>query len=236
MPAAITTATDPVGEFNALLGAGAAMVRRLSTGSGAGTITSGTRLAEVGAFQRSWNTSRDLVVDELDAMVQDHTSDEFYEPSVGSLTHGVIVQGLEEDQKYGPNTAAALMLTLWARSREWEAPHGVPSRLLGIPTDPRQWPTVWASSQGYWTGLFTAVMVADPLPPAPPAPTPAPLPDVIAPPPPPAPAAEPLSFDDDTVYGQTRGSKSNTPVLIGGAALLLAGGVFAYASLKKKRR
>lgn len=230
--------TDPVGEFNTLLGAAASMVRRLATGSGAGAITTSKQVDEVGTFQRLWNTTRDLVVDELDRMVQTNTTDQFFEPTQGSLTYRALRDGLAEDRRYGASTATALLLTLWARSGAWEGANGVPQRLLAIPTDPRHWPVVWAQNQAYWNSLFAAVAADDPLPPPPPAPEPGPLPEPAQPPPPAPPPApeEEMTFDDDLVLGQNKGQKSNAPLIIGGAALLLVGGGVAYTLKKKGRR
>lgn len=233
----IQSSSDPVGEFNTLLGAASNMVRRLATGSGAGAITTSRQIEEVGTFQRLWNTTRDLVVDELDRMVQQNTTDRYFEPAEGTLTHRAIVEGLVEDRRYGPGTATALLLTLWARSGSWEGENGVPARLLAIPAEPRYWPTAYAQSQGYWNSLFAAVATDDPLPPPPPAPEPGPLPEPIQPPPPaPPPPPEETTFDDHPVYGQDKGSKSNAPIVFGGLALLLVGGGVAYTLKKKGRR
>lgn len=225
--------TDPAGEFNQLLSAGLDMVNRLSTGSGAGTLTPSMNILEVRVFQTAWNTSRDLVVDELDAIVQANTSGQYFDPAPGSSSVAAVRDGLDDRGQYGPLTATALALTLWARLGTFEAPAGIPSQLFSIPPDPRNWPTVWASNHEFWVAAFTQVIVAEPLPPPIPTPEPEPLPAVISPPAPPPP---PMVFEGETVYGQAKGEKSNAPLVIAGLGLLLGGGVIAYTASRKRRR
>jgi len=236
MSSAILTSNEETasGEFAQLLAAGVNMVDRLATGSGAGKITTSVQLPEVGRFQESWNSTRDLVVDELDYLVQRNTSDEYFEPAKGSWTREVLVDGLEVDRRYGARTATALLLTLWVKLGTWEGSGGVPRQLLTIPADPREWPQVWAANQQYWVGAFTQVIASQPLPASPPAPKPEPLPPPAQPQLPETPI-EVASFEDEPVMGTAKGASSDTPFILGSIALLLGGGVVAYTALRKRR-
>jgi len=164
--------TAPEVEFNGLLARGQAMVGAYKTAS----MPTAKFVPATKDFQNAWNASRGLVVDELDSMVRDNTKDKFYEPQKGSLTYEVVVQGLATDGKYGPRTAAALALMLWARMGTWEKPNGVSSALLmGIPADPRAWPQQYVANRAMFDNLFLPVVTNNPVtPPPPPAPAPDP--------------------------------------------------------------
>jgi hypothetical protein len=148
------------------------MVDRLVVGAGSVVITSGKALPEVQTFQQAWNGSRDLVAGELNALVQENTGDQHFSPQAGSSTERAM-NGLVADGIYGANTATALALTLWARLGAWENPNGIPSKILSIPTNPKDWPAVWAGDRAYWTRALSKVSSEAVMPPPEPSPHPA---------------------------------------------------------------
>lgn len=177
--ASTVASMDPIGEFNALLTRAGSMVDRLATGSGPTVLTTGKSLPEVATFQEAWNGSRDLVGGELDAMVVANTGDKFFSPQKGSSTEKAM-KGLVPDGIYGANTATALALTLWARLGTWEEPAGIPAALMQIPTNPKDWPVVWASDRAFWSHALSKLSSEAVLPPPEPAPVPDPADRVVS--------------------------------------------------------
>jgi hypothetical protein len=229
-----------VSEFNTLVSRARSMVDRLVRGLSA-PITSGTFVSEVKAFQDSWNAMRGLVKGELDAMTADNTKSSAFSPGKGTVTDEVFVRGLTSDGKYGPRTAVALAMTMWAQSGQWEGAQGIPPAIFNaIPTDPRLMPQAYARYRAVFDGYLLAVAVEQPAPaPSPPAPTPAPvqIPNPAANAPGQQVPGTQIDFEDgSTVIGRNQGRTSFATMLAAGIGVLAVGGIIVYTVTRKKGR
>lgn len=227
-----------VAAFNALLANAQRMVGALVQKA----ITSGTFSQATRDFQASWNEVKGVVRAEIDGMVQDHTKDPKARFTPAGTTAEVFNTGLATDGKYGPKTAHALIMLLWARMGTVEAPGGVPAVLVNgaIPLDPRNWPTVYAVHRSLFDSLFLQIAVSNP-----PGPSPIPAPVQTTPPAPtpnlpgeqPVPSNDSITFDDGSdVVGRGQGKTSLAPMLALGAGALVVGGIVWYAVRKRKGR
>lgn len=119
------------------------MVRRL----GASRISPSTSLAEIRGFQLAWNQ----YLGETNAWLG----------SIGFVAEGttrvVLTDGLDDDGKYGPQTAHALVVLLYVA--------GLPERLAAtLPTTPTNMPLWYAQNQSVVEGVLLNAMESDNMP------------------------------------------------------------------------